>query len=282
MVFHKSFGKCQGPLNFPMTDEDARELEKELESGEYSGFRKTSINVEALLKGERSDISTISVASPDDTGDVLDPNTLDFTKFQKNPVVAYNHNYELPPIGKSLWQKRINNTWKAKTQYTSRPNEYPKDSPWFPDAIFHMVQEGTMKGKSLGGAVKWRQPTQEDADRLHFELKAAKRISEKALIWEYSVCPLGCHRDTLVEAVSKSQNLIPKEVMEMVFSEYIGDIEAYNEALEADELPMIKSFRTVDDFSKAQQDYINAKFTEMKHNVPRMIEESILRAKGKV
>ena len=39
----KAFSKmCQGPLDFPMIDIDARDLEKQLASGEYSPFRKFS------------------------------------------------------------------------------------------------------------------------------------------------------------------------------------------------------------------------------------------------
>ena len=178
MNFIKTFGDCSGPLDFPMSTEDARELEKKLDSGEWSPIRIQKSNAfESVLVGERSEISIISDESLDRDGEIIDPQSINFKKFQGNPIVAWNHNYEIPPLGKSLWQKLCTGgIWKAKTQYASRPESLPKDSSWFPDSVFHLIKSGTLNAKSIGGAVKWREVTKEDIDK-NPKYYTAKRIS---------------------------------------------------------------------------------------------------------
>src|SRR3990167_7387199 len=48
----------------------------------------------------------ISTNTIDRYREVLDPEGMDATNFRKNPVVLWEHNYDLPPIGKALWTKR--------------------------------------------------------------------------------------------------------------------------------------------------------------------------------
>ena len=117
----KEYGTCQGPLDFPMQDEDARELEKKLESGEYSPIKLTKSEFEYFHEGERADVSIINDASIDKDKEIVDPDSLDFKNFRKNPLVTYNHNYDAAPVGKSIWQKKVGGVWKAKTVYTDRP-----------------------------------------------------------------------------------------------------------------------------------------------------------------
>ena len=37
--FNKAFGNCQGPLDFPMRDDDAKALEAKLDTGEFERIR---------------------------------------------------------------------------------------------------------------------------------------------------------------------------------------------------------------------------------------------------
>jgi len=276
--FHKSFGNCTGPLDFPMQETDARDLEKKLDSGEYSPFRLVKSDAfEHFVEGERADVSVISDASVDKEGEVIDPKSLDFTTFRKNPVVAWNHNYSIPPVGKSIWQKCIGgNCWKAKTTYISKPDDYPKEQPWLPDSIFHMIKSGSMKGKSIGGAVKWKQPTEADATRLGFELSKCKRISESVEVFEYSVCPIGINSNTIVEAVSKGV----KWPIDVLSNEWPEILELLKQ--QEDPVPIIKSFVTLKDFEAQKKKEFVAVVKGIEDKVPQLVEDCIKRLQGKV
>ncbi len=281
--FNKAFGTCTGPLSFPMNDNDARDLEKKLESGEYSPFRLQKADAfEGFFEGERSDISVITDASIDKEGDVVDPDSLDFKAFEKNgSVVAFNHNYNIPPVGKALWFKKCaGNIHKAKTQYTSRPDTHPKDAVWFPDSIFHMIKAKTLNGKSLGGAVKWGKPTQEDADRLDFDLSKANRISKRAIVFEYSVCPIAMNNNAIVEAISKSAFIIPEDILSTEFPEVYLALQELQK--NSPQIPFIKSFVTAEDYKKEQAKLRKQKIKELEKSIPEMVNDSLSRLMGKV
>lgn len=287
MSFLKAYGECTGPLDFPMTTENARELEAQLESGEYAPFKLQKAHAfESCIEGERSDISVVSDASVDADGEVVDPDSLNWSKFQKSPVVAFNHNYSIPPIGKSLWQKFVKSigSWKAKTQYISRPDTLPSDAIWFPDSIFHMVKSGALNAKSIGGAASYREITKEDIEK-NPEYSKAKRITKSVNIYEYSVGVIGVNKNTIVEQVSKSLVHIPEEILQKDFSSVPELIEALKDlkvVTDDNSLPVIKSYRTEKSFVEEQQNIANSKIETIKNSIPELVEDSFKRLMGKV
>src|SRR5450755_2446405 len=60
----------------------------------------------------------------------------------------------MPPVGKSLWRKRVKDGdlagIKAKTQYPAKPDSWPESDPWPPDRVLSLVQAGLLNGKSIG------------------------------------------------------------------------------------------------------------------------------------
>ena len=274
---HKSYGSCVGPLDFPMSDDGARLLENKLEKGDITYFRIQKASFEYFIEGERADVSIISDSSIDKDGEVIDPDSLNFDNYQKNPIVAYNHNYEIPPVGKSLWQKNVKGVWKAKTQYTDKPTSHPENESWFPDSIFHMIKAGTMRGKSIGGSVSWREPTQEDATRLGFDLAKAKRISSEADIWEYSVCPLGCNPNTVVELVSKGLKL-----SKYLINEFPEVEEFLAKQLTENKIPLIKSFTTKEEYLHKRELSKEVLLKKLESKIPEMVADALNRVRGKV
>lgn len=280
MAFNKEYGDCIGPLDFPMTDAGAKDLEQKLETGEYAPFRITKSNAfESFIPNERADISVISDGSLDKDGEVIDPDTLDFTNFQKNPVVAFNHRYDIPPVGKSMWQKNTASGWKAKTRYIDKPKEHPKDESWFPDTLFHLVKSGSMKGKSVGGAIVWKAPTKEDADRLGFELNKCKRISKTVEVWEYSVCTLGANSNSVVEAISKSQISIEESILQSEFPEVY---EALKKMLPPDQVIEIGKCLTLNEFKQGQNVAVKNVQAELIGRLPSIVDDAFKRILGKV
>lgn len=274
-----------GPLNTPMSDECAKNQEELLETGEYSHVvLSNSKSFESLIKRERSDISIISDETLDADGDIVIQKGIDFDVlgFKKNPVVSYNHDFNIPPVGKSLWQKTSSRVTKAKTQYISRPESLPKNVEWFPDSIFHMIESGVMRGKSIGGLAKYRSPTQEDFDS-NPSWQDAKRIVEKYLVFEYCVCPIGANSNAIVEMVSKSLISIPENILQRDFSEIVDKIkDIYNSIKIKNELPLIKNAITLKQIKKERKQAIKEIVNQCVKQTPDLIDATIKRVMGRV
>lgn len=268
-------GLATSALGIPLPDDQARELDGFLDSGEFFKFEKHSTNVESFLPGERSDISIISDNSLDSDKEVFIPKSIDFSRFQKNPIVTFGHDWWGPPVGKSLWQKLIaNTTWKAKTQYASRPETLDKSIEWLPDTLFHLVKEGFLPGKSVGGVAKFREPTKEDIEK-NPDWAGVKRISENVLIYEYSVVPIQANKNAIVEAVAKSIVKFPEETLQKHFPDVWA---ALKETKDDIELPSIKNYITAEQY----KEQILGTFAQKCAELPNMVDDFIAGALGQV
>ena len=150
------YGEAAGPLGFPLLDKQAFALEailKALPKDEVYAYRKALVEPASmdLSPGDRSDVSWISTESPDRTREVVVAKGMNDSQFQGNPIVTLGHAYYLPPVGKSLWRKRVRDGErvgiKAKTVYPPRPDSWPADASWPPDFAFPLVQAGLLCGK---------------------------------------------------------------------------------------------------------------------------------------
>lgn len=279
----KYYGDCLGPLDFPQTDAEAKELEKLLDDGDFSPVKfQKSDAVESFIPGERGDISVISDSSVDKHREVVDPDTIDFTHFQKNPVVTFNHNYEIPPAGKSAWQKRTGGgVWKAKTIYPQKPEDFTK-SIWLPDQIWGMIKSNILRGKSLGGVIQWREPTEEDQNKFAFNKGEVRRISQKAIVFEYACCPISVNNNTIVEMISKSQLNLPEEILIRDFPEVYEVVKKSAKVLE--EIPYLEpdKIQTAEQYVSEKKQEILIKAQSLKNELPEKVNESIRRLMGKV
>ena len=149
----------EGPLGFPMPDKSARAVDallKSLPKTKDYEYRKNLVGrpPTELNPGERSDVSWISTESVDRMGEVVVAKGMNDAQFQQNPLVTLGHAYWMPPVGKSLWRKRVKDGdlagVKAKTQYPSRPASWPAGDEWPPDKVLALVQAALLQGKSIG------------------------------------------------------------------------------------------------------------------------------------
>jgi len=267
-----------GPLGYPCSDEEARNLEAQLNTGEYSSFQlEKASKLEGLFESERAELSTLTDDSVDKEGDVVPPDSLDWAQFEKHgSPTCFQHNYNIPPVGRSLWFKRVGNAFKGKTHYFEKPEEHPKDSPWFSDSIWYLVKSGVLKGKSIGGAVKWRQPIKEDIEKnVHWD--GAKRIAEKAVVYEYSVCTVAMNNNAIVEVLNKGLIDLPDDILEKHFSEIMDDIKKVQA-----ELPVITKFKTAEDYQQERKALIDNHVAKFTKKLPETIDNHIRRLLGKV
>ncbi len=135
------------------------------------------------------------------------------SQFQGNPLVTLGHAYWLPPVGRSLWRKRIKDGdlagIKAKTVYPARPDAWPAGDPWTPDKVFALIQAGLLQGKSIG-ILPTKVHTPDDRElQKHGWGDLVRLVIDEWLLIEYACVFIPANQDTLVEAVSKGLELAP-------------------------------------------------------------------------
>jgi hypothetical protein len=181
---HSSYFETEGPFGVPMKDVQAKRLEerlKELPKDDAFTFRRLSLarGLTEFQPEGRCDVSWITEESPDRVGDIVLSAGMDDSHFQLNPLVTLNHDYEQPPVGRSLWRKRVREGTlvgvKAKTFYPVRPAAWGAE-PWPPDRAFELVRAGLLLGKSIGFVpLSLREPTPAERPKM----KAVRSIIEK-------------------------------------------------------------------------------------------------------
>ena len=220
MPFSKHYGDTEGPLGFPMTDKAAQAVAailRELPQAKEYEYRKTVMPQAAteLNPGQRSDVSWISTQAVDRANEVVLAQGMDDSQFAQNPIVTLCHAYQMPPVGKSLWRKRIRDGStlgiKAKTLYPVQPASWPPSETWMPDKVFALVQAGLVSGKSIGFLPLKVRP----ANAVEMKQNGWPEgvlVIEKWLLLEYACCWLPENQEAIVEEVSKGLTL-PAEVL---------------------------------------------------------------------
>ena len=257
-LIKKWTGGVEGALGFLQTEEQARELDRLLKTvdGEAKeiGYKRVSMNSEIDISTERrQDISVISSAVVDRDRDFIVQAGLNFNEYKKNPTVLFNHNRNSLPVGKCLNVFRYNtdtlNGWKAITHYTEQPDDW--EGEWLPDAVFHLIKSGVLRGKSIGFIpTKARRVTAADAEK-NLALKDAQFIIEKATVFEYSVVNVGANQDALVQAVSKG--LVPNEVCESLELDIKNIVHKKNELTSGDQIVDSKQLNGLAKYSEAMK-----------------------------
>jgi hypothetical protein len=220
MSFLKTIYDTEGPLGLPMKDKQARLLDGILKTLPEEDRRLcrivTAKKPSELLDGERADVSWISTEEIDRDREIVVARGMNDEQFKLNPIVTLQHCYGQPPVGRSLWRKRVKDGAlagiKAKTQYPARPPSW--EGNWQPDTVFALIQNGLMQGKSIGFLrLKSHCPSsQEIAARP--ELAEVSRIIDEWLLLEYACVFLPANQSALVEAVSKGLAL-PAEMADL-------------------------------------------------------------------
>jgi len=210
----RAYGDAEGPFGFPMPSALATETERIWKALPQElrdmGFQRRSIIAKAtdLLEGERADISLVTSDAVDRDNEVMLPKGADWAQFEKNPVVTFAHRYDELPVGRALWIKRTKakglNGWLAKTQYTERPKGW--EGQWFPDAVWHMVKSGDLRGKSIGFLVTDAGAPDEKEISIRPELADVGRVIRKYMLLEYAVAPVQSNPEAFVQAAAKARD----------------------------------------------------------------------------
>lgn len=129
--------------------------------------------------------------APNDQGGVIPNNTLDFSRYNLNPVVLCQHVWGDPPIGLMTDIKYDS----AAGEWSGLPvfHGITKDSKEYGD----MYAGGWIKACSIGGEAEWKTNT---AGQLEYDAQGNK-ICEKFILYEISIVTLPSNH----QAVTKEQ-----------------------------------------------------------------------------
>ncbi|MCI0642790.1 MAG: hypothetical protein L0Y72_19935 [Gemmataceae bacterium] len=219
----------EGPFGLPLLDAQAKALATRLEQiPKDDAFLPrrlaTPRGLSVLLADERSDISWITVETPDHLGDLVLADGMDDSIYRLNPIVTLNHSYTTPPVGRSVWRRvmrlRDPNSSpdvplphgrgsdgsaagvKAKTVYPPRPEDWSGD--WPADAAFQLVEAGLLRGKSIGFLPLHLHSPSDQERKKNPRLENVRFVITRWLLLEYACCYLPMQPLALVEEVKKA------------------------------------------------------------------------------
>jgi len=142
--------------------------------------------IKGIDEKEKTLTAYVSTGARDRMDEVLSPEGVDLTKFKKNPVVLFAHDYHQPPIGKALWIKKDGDGILSKMQFANTA---------FAQEIFNLYKDGFMKAFSVGFIPK----DFTDGDGK----KTPSRTYNKWEMLEYSAVPVPANPEALALAMSK-------------------------------------------------------------------------------
>jgi len=104
-----------------------------------------------LRRSEKAVVVTISTRARDRHGDIIDPEGVNLSRFRKNPVVLYAHDYDGLPIARSLWERVRDGELIAKPQFHLE-TELSRE-------VWALVEKGVLSAWSVGFVPEKWEPT---------------------------------------------------------------------------------------------------------------------------
>jgi HK97 family phage prohead protease len=155
----------------------------------------------AELRGTAKGFTAVITAETlDRDGEVLIPQGMNSTEFDRNPTLFWNHDYA-QPVGRCNGLKRKESTIVGDFTFAQRPDGYQGE--FFPEVAAALVGQGIVNAVSVGyvpedGGVR----KAIDADRRKYGDRVHTVYSRWKLL-EVSLAPLQANPDALITAVKK-------------------------------------------------------------------------------
>lgn len=177
--------------------------------------QQLNITTKAVDLGDGEIEVIVATEDVDRDGEILDLNGLDVKRYMKNPIVLWGHDYNMPPIGKTLELiKDEAGRLKAKVKFAVTQNPFAK-------MVYELVKDGFQNASSIGFI-----PKEGEFD----ESKNAFRYTKSEML-EFSMVPVPANPFALVTAKGYSEHTA--KVVEKVFA---GEMKA-SDVTEADIQP---------------------------------------------
>lgn len=149
----------------------------------------------------------ISTDDVDRMSDILKQEGIDFSQYEKNPVVMYAHDYEKLPVGATLKIEKS----KHKTTAIALIYDDRVDKTGLADTIFLMIKSGALRGASVGFMIKEaRFPDENEIEK--YEMSSWGLIIEKSTLLEWSICSIPANQN----ALRVNKNMFNKKHIEIL------------------------------------------------------------------
>ena len=210
--------------------------------------------IKGIDEKEKTITAYVSTDARDRMDESVSPDGVDLSRYRKNPVVLWAHDYSTPPIGKSVWIKKDGNGLISKMQFADTP---------FAQEIFSLYKGGFMKAFSIGFIPK--ETEQGDGE------KKPRWTYKKSELLEYSAVPVPANPEALMMAV-KQGILVSDDVKKSL---------NYEEVIEKEEDPELAELRDLKTkhlsrilLLEEENSDLDGQLAETKHNL-FTIEQSI-------
>lgn len=169
-------------------------------------FKMQSV-IKKVDEEKRQVTSIISTETPDRDNDVIELKGWDLKNYKKNPVVLWGHNYNQPPIARTI--KIVKENTKKELIAT---REYPAEGMYpFADIIFNLVAGGFQSTVSVGfKPSKWERRDQLPENHAHYVEGHPEEyysnsgvLFQKQELLEYSDVPVPANPEALNLAFEK-------------------------------------------------------------------------------
>jgi HK97 family phage prohead protease len=113
-----------------------------LEKGEKPRVVKSfNVGYKEFNDAERTITAYCTTIDRDRFGDTVQPGGMKNQNYRRNPVVLWAHNYTIPPIAKSLWEKPDSKGVRMKMQFDVRDEAME---------VYRLYKEGYLNAFSIG------------------------------------------------------------------------------------------------------------------------------------
>jgi HK97 family phage prohead protease len=144
--------------------------------------------------------ATITTAAIDRDNEVVIPQGMNAAEYETNPVLFWNHDYNLP-VGKCVKLTRETNGIVGEFEFAKRPDGF--EGQFFPDFVSALVGQGIVRGVSIGYSAEeggTRRATVDDRKRYGGNVDT---VYSKWKLMEVSVAPMQANPAALISAVRK-------------------------------------------------------------------------------
>lgn len=154
-----------------------------------------------------------STDSVDREGDVIVPDGMDSTDYERNPVILYLHDSSQPAVARCRKLYRMPRRIECDVMFPDRPDGHFGE--WAPEEFKRLVDAGLLNAVSIRADVKangWRDATKGDKERYGSD---CRRVISRWSLIEISLVPIPMNQDAVVLALGKG--LVSRESVERWF-----------------------------------------------------------------
>lgn len=194
-------------------------------------------------------IAKISTIDVDRAGDVMIPEGIDTTEYEKNPVVLTGHDYSKLPIGKIVKIQKTSTSVLAKIKFSDTPEA---------QNVLKLVKEGILRSNSVGFVAleTLRRGTKEFTEYVKTRLngvidKGAKQIITKWKLLENSLVSIPCNAEATILAVKELEKA--SEAAEQAPEPVVNEPVKVEEPVKIESIPE-KVAEVVEDVQKVVED----------------------------